>query len=178
MPETPNAASKSTTAVKASPAKPVTKPKVKAAEKPANVVTEPFAMPNMEVPEIMRDFAEKTINQTRDAYANMRNAAEEATDVLEDTIENARRNLLDFNLKGIELAKTNSDAFFELSKKLMSAKSLSEVVELNSTFSRERYEALSEQTKNMQGFVTDMTSEAMQPMKDAFEKSMKFFKAA
>ena len=39
-----------------------------------------FSLPNFEVPEIFRSFAEQGLTQTREAYARMKSAAEEATD--------------------------------------------------------------------------------------------------
>ena len=50
-----------------------------------------FDMPNIEVPEMVREFAEKSVLQAKDAYARFKSAAEETTDVLEDTYTSATK---------------------------------------------------------------------------------------
>src|SRR5689334_17035402 len=44
-----------------------------------------FEMPKLEVPAAFREFAEKGASQAKETYEKMKAAAEEATDVLEDT---------------------------------------------------------------------------------------------
>jgi hypothetical protein len=44
-----------------------------------------FEMPKFEVPPVFREFAEKGIAQAKENYEKCKSAAEQATDVLEDT---------------------------------------------------------------------------------------------
>ena len=55
-------------------------------------VTELFPMTTADMPEAFRDMAEKSVAQARDNYAKAKAAAEEATDVLEESFETARAN--------------------------------------------------------------------------------------
>src|SRR5215468_3180328 len=50
-----------------------------------------FEMPHMEVPAAFRELAEKSVSQAKDTYERMKSAAEEATDVLEDTYATATK---------------------------------------------------------------------------------------
>ncbi|MFZ3251110.1 MAG: phasin family protein, partial [Pseudolabrys sp.] len=91
-----------------------------------------FEMPKFEVPTAFREFAEKGIAQAKENYEKVKSAAEQATDVLEDTYSTASKGCTSYGLKLIETTRTNSDATFDLVSELMTAKSYSEVVELSS----------------------------------------------
>ncbi|MEP0232879.1 phasin [Roseibium sp.] len=139
---------------------------------------EAFAMPQMEVPAVFREATEKGIEQARDAYAKVKTAAEDATDVMEDTFETSRQGAVEFNHKAVDAAKANTDAAFTFIKDVMAAKTLAEAIELQSTFARQQFDTLSSQAKDMQEFATKLSSDVTAPVKDAFEKSFKDIKAA
>ena len=141
-------------------------------------VTELFPMNTADVPEAFRDFAEKGVAQAREGYAKMKAAAEEATDMLEESLETARANTLDLTTTSMDAAKANIDAGFAFMKDLMAVKTLSEAIELQTAFARERFDASSAQAKDMQAKLTKMTEEASKPMKDAMAKSMDAIKVA
>lgn len=143
-----------------------------------NNVTELFPINTAEMPEAFRDMAEKSVAQARDGYAKMKAAAEDATDVLEEGIETARANTMDLSTDALDAAKANIDAGFAFMKDFMAVKSVSEAVELQSAFARDRFDASTAQAKDMQAKVTKMTEEAAKPVKDAVAKNMEAFKAA
>ena len=157
------------------PAKPAAK---KASE---TFAAEPFAMPampNVEVPAAVREMAEKSVAQAKDAYEKMKSAAEEATDVLEDTYETTRKGVVTFNMKAIDAVKANSDATFAFARDMLAVKSLSEAIELQTAFTRKSFEAMSAQAKEFQELATKIATESGAPMKDAFQKAGKDFQKA
>lgn len=139
---------------------------------------EAFSMPKMEMPTAVREATEKTIEQARAAYAKAKTAAEDATDLLEDTFETSRAGVVEFNHKAVDAAKVNSDATFSFMKDLMAAKTLAEVVELQSTFARQQFDTFSTQAKDMQEFATKLGTDVTAPVKEAMEKSFKDMKVA
>ncbi|MTI43320.1 phasin [Roseibium hamelinense] len=139
---------------------------------------EAFAMPKMEVPAAFREATEKSIEQAREAYAKVKNAAEDATDLMEDTFETSRQGLVEFNHKAVDAARSNADATFAFMKDIMAVKTLAEAIELQSSFTRQQFDALSTQTKDMQEFATKLGTDVTAPMKEAMEKSFKDIKAA
>lgn len=141
-------------------------------------VTELFPMSTADVPEAFRDMAEKSVAQARDGYAKMKAAAEDATDMLEEGFETARTNSMTLSTTSLDAMKSNVDASFAFLKDFMKVKSVSEAVELQTAFARERFDATTAQAKDMQTTVTKMTEDATKPMKDAVAKSMDAFKAA
>lgn len=156
------------------PAPKTTRPKLAATPFPA----EPFAMPTLEVPQIFREFAEKGVAQAKGNYEKMKSAAEEATDMLEDTFETTRKGALDLHMKALDTAKTNTDAAFSFARDILSAKSLAEAIELQTAFARKQFEALSTQAKEFHELASKFASESGAPMKEAFTKVVKDYKTA
>src|SRR6266446_3816965 len=108
-----------------------------------------FEMPRMEIPAAFREIAEKSVSQAKETYERMKSAAEEATDVLEDTYATATKGASDYGLKVIEAARENTNAAFDYATQLMTVKSLSEVVELSTSHARKQFEALTAQSKEL-----------------------------
>src|ERR1700756_5894369 len=111
---------KAATAPKAKTSKPVTG----AFEMPKFEMPK-FEIPKVEMPAAFREFAERGVAQAKDTYEKMKAAAEEATDVLEDTYAAATKGASDYGLKVIEVARANTNAAFDFAGQLMTVKSLS-----------------------------------------------------
>lgn len=157
------------------PAKPATA-KPQAAANPFEAFNMP--MPAVEMPTAFREFAEKSLAQARDGYSKMKVAAEEATDLVEDTYETARDSVLTIGVKALDAAKANSDASFALAKDLFAAKTFAEVIELQSTFARKQFDALGVQFKELQELTQKFVTDAAKPVTAQVEKTFKDVKAA
>lgn len=132
-----------------------------------------FDLPRMEVPAAFREIAERSVAQARDGYERMKAVAENTTDVLEDTYATATKGATSYTLKAIEAARTNTNAAFDFASELLTAKSLSEAVELTSTHVRERFEALVEQTKQLTAIAQKVAVETSEPLKTGVNKAFK-----
>ena len=137
-----------------------------------------FSFPNFEVPEMVRSLTETGLNQTREAYARIKTAAEEATDILEDSMETTRESAREVQLKALDMAKANADATFDLFRKLLSTTSVADAVQLQTAFVRERFEALVDYSKDVQATVTKAGTEAAKPAKAMLDKALNYSKAA
>jgi phasin len=137
-----------------------------------------FPTPSFEVPAAFREFAEKSVSQARDAYARMKSASEDATGLVETTFENAREGAYAFGVKALDAAKTNSDASFALARDMFGAKTLSEVIELQSTFARKQFETVTAQFKELQELGQTYVASATKPVADKVEKTFKELKVA
>jgi len=135
-----------------------------------------FELPKMEVPAAFRELAEKSVSQAKETYERMKSAAEEATDVLEDTYATATKGVSDYGLKIIEAARQNTNAAFDYATQLMTVKSLSEVVELSTAHTRKQFEAVTAQSKELAAIAQKVATETAEPMKESF--SNVFSKAA
>jgi phasin len=129
-----------------------------------------FDMPKVEVPEIVRDFAEKSVQQAKDAYAKFKSAAEETTDMLEDTYTSATKGATEFNLKALETLRLNVNSAFDYTRELFATKSLAEAVELSSSHVRKQFEVLSTQAKDLTAIAQKVATEAAEPIKAGVSK--------
>ncbi|MCB1487690.1 MAG: phasin [Bauldia sp.] len=134
--------------------------------------------PSFDVPAAARDFAEKGIAQAREAYAKMKSSAEEASDLVEDTYETAREGAFTLGTKALDLAKANSDATFAFAKDLFGAKTLAEVIELQTAFARQQFDATSAQFKDFQEAAQKLFTDTTKPVTEHVEKTFKDLKVA
>ena len=134
-----------------------------------------FEMPNVEVPAAFRELAEKGIAQAKDNYEKIKSAAEQATDVLEDTYATACKGASAYGLKLIETARTNSNAAFDLYGELLSAKSYSEVVEKTTAYMRTQFDTATAQAKELAEHAQKVVTETAEPIKESISS---FSKAA
>lgn len=128
---------------------------------------------NMEVPTMVRDMAEQAVSQTKDGYAKVKAAAEESIDVVEETLETVRETALEVQHRAMDNAKANTDAAYDFFKDLFSVKSVSEAVELQTSFARQQFEMMSTQSKDLSTLTGKAVTETFNPAKQAAEKVMK-----
>jgi phasin len=156
----------------------LSKSRSKAAAQPAAFEMPKFELPNfeipkMEIPAAFREIAEKSVSQAKETYEKMKSAAEEATDVLEDTYAAATKGASDYGLKVIEAARANTNAAFDFASQLMTVKSLSEMVELSTAHTRKQFEALTAQSKELAAIAQKVATDSAEPVKESFGKVFK-----
>jgi phasin len=132
-----------------------------------------FEMPTMEIPAAFREFAEKSVSQAKETYERMKSAAEEATDVLEDTYATATKGAAEYSLKWIEAARENTNAQFDFACKCVTVKSPSEMIELTTAHARKQFEALTAQSKELAALAQKVASETAEPVKESVTKAFK-----
>src|SRR5437763_1997785 len=130
-----------------------------------------FDIPSLEIPAAFRELAEKSVSQAKVTYERMKSAAEEATDLLEDTYATASRGAADCGLKMIEAARTNTNAAFDFASEFITVKSLSEAVELSTAHARKQFDAVSAQVQELANLAQKVTTETAEPVKESFSKA-------
>lgn len=126
----------------------------------------------------LRAFAEKGVEQSKEAYAKIRTGAEATQKALETSFEHAKTAGHELSLKSIAAARANAEAGFSHLEALVAAKSLSEVIELQTAFLRHAVEAAVEQAKDFQTTSTKAAEDVSKPFKEVFENSVKELKVA
>ena len=126
----------------------------------------------------MRAFAEKSVEQSKEAYAKLKTGAEDAQKAIETTFETAKSISGDLSLKTISAFRSNAEAGFAHLEALVGAKTLAEFVELQTSFLRKRVEIGVEQAKDFQAAASKATEQVTAPMKTVFEKAVKELKVA
>lgn len=128
--------------------------------------------------ESFRDFAEKGAAQSKEAYAKMKEAAEDATKTVEATLESAQAGSVELGLKAIDALRTNAENSLSHMEALLGVKSVSELFELQTAFLRKQAEVAVEQAKTLQETSKKVAEKVSAPGKSAAEKAMKSFKTA
>ena len=130
----------------------------------------------MEVPAEFVEVTYKGIAHARDAYAKAKVASEEAADLLETTYAAVAKGATDYNLKLIEIARTNTRAAFDYAHELLGVRSPSEFFELSTAHMRKQFDIASAQNKELCALAQEVATEAAEPIKTGVSKA--FNKAA
>ncbi|HEV7253747.1 MAG TPA: phasin [Mesorhizobium sp.] len=125
-----------------------------------------------------RVFTEKGLEQSKEVYSRMKHGAEWAQKSMETTVETTRAASGELSLKAIAAMRSNVDAGFSHLEALVSAKTLSEVMELQGRFVRARFEAMLAQGKDMQSAASKAAEDMSRPVKDGFESALRELKVA
>lgn len=147
----------------------------------SNKTADVFSIPSFDpakVTDSLREFAEKGAAQSKDAYAKMKTAAEDASKTVEATLQSAQNGSMELGLKAIDALRTNAELSLTHLESLMGVKSLAELVELQTAFFRKQAEVTVEQAKAMQETVKKVAETVVKPGKEAAEKAMSSFKAS
>ncbi|MEP9377783.1 phasin [Aquabacter sp. CN5-332] len=131
------------------------------------------AFSNFEVPAPFRDMAEKSVQQARGNYEKFKAAAEQTTDMIEDSCSTAAKGVAEYNVKSLEILRSNMNSAFDFFASVLSAKSAAEAVELSSTHLRSQYENLQAQAKELSGLAQKIATESSEPIKAAAEKTFR-----
>jgi phasin len=132
-----------------------------------------FDLPKMDVPEGMREFAEKSVAQTREVYEKAKATAEEATRVLEEANRACAKALAEYNRTALEASRTNLNAAFDWALALAKATSFNEVVEVSTAHMRTRFEAMGEQSKELAALAQKAANDTAEPIKSGLTEAFK-----
>lgn len=132
---------------------------MKKAARTVKVEEQKFEAAAAQFPEFFRELAEKSVEQAKENYARMRNAAEGATDMVEDSYLTAARGATEFNLKAVEALRANVNSSFDYARELLAAKSLAEALELSAVHMRQQFETLSDQAKEFSALARKVATE-------------------
>src|SRR5947209_12172904 len=127
-----------------------------------------FEMPKMEIPAAFREFAEKGVAQTKDAYEKFKTVAEENTTMLETVYTTASKGSTEYGLKVLEVARANTGAMFDYVEALFGVKSPSEFVELSTKHARGHCETLNGHGKDMVDGAPRGASEATAQLESSY----------
>ena len=77
------------------------------------------------------------------------------------------------NAKTFEALRVNADANFDFLKSVFAAKSLSDVIALQTEFARKQVETMTSQTKDIGALTQKAMADAVEPIKEQVAKSFK-----
>ena len=134
--------------------------------------TDPFSSSVIpfQVPEQVREFAEKGVTQARASYAKLKDAAEAHNGTVQAVVTTATKGATDFSSKLLDIVKTNTNAGFDFAQELVAVKSPSAALELWTSFARKQVETFTGQTKELAELSQKIASETAEPIKAGASK--------
>lgn len=122
----------------------------------------------------IREIAEKSVQQAKDGYAKLKVVAEEASDTLEAAYATATKGYKELTLKSVDAARSNVNAHFDFLHALIGAKSVSQAVELQSSYARQQFEVVSGQLKELSALAQKAAQDGAKPLKDLAANGLRY----
>lgn len=102
-----------------------------------------------EVPEQMRDMAEKSVDQARKAFDEFMSVTQKAVAQAEESATAVQSGAGDMQRKSLSYAEEHIDAAFNFARSLVKATDMEQVVALQQDFMRKQMETLGEQSREL-----------------------------
>jgi phasin len=118
-----------------------------------------------QVPEAMRDLAERNIAQLRETYERSKDALEGVLQSWERSFDATNQGAVALNRKIIDIAQRNINSGFDLAKGLAGAKNLAEAMELQADYWRKQLDMLAAQAEEVRTLTAQVAADATKPMK-------------
>jgi phasin len=131
------------------------------------------AEPVAEIQQSFRNALEKGVIEQRAAFAKAKTAADETVSAFDASFAAAKDGALAFNAKAFEAMCRNADANFDFFKALFAAKSLPDLVTLQTEFARKQAETIASQTKDFGALTQKAIADAVEPIKEQVAKSFR-----
>ena len=107
-----------------------------------------MATQGFEVPTEFRDFADKSVDQARNAFGNLLSSAVKTSEQLKNTTSTVQSTLHAAVLKSLDHVHTNANATFDYAQKITRSKDLKEAFEIQSEFVKSQFATLQAQAKD------------------------------
>ena len=123
-----------------------------------------------EVPQAMRDLAERNIAQMRETYERSKDALEGVVQSWERSFDATNQGAVALNRKIIDIAQRNINSGFDLAKGLAGAKNLAEAMELQADYWRKQLDTVAAQAEEVRTLSAQVAAEATEPMKRSMDE--------
>jgi len=112
-----------------------------------------------EIPQEMREFAEKSVEQARKAFDGFVGAAHRTVSGIEGSAGTVQTSTQDVGRKAIAFAETNVAASFAYAQRLVQARDVAEVMQIQSEFLRDQMKTMTEQARELGTSLTPRTTD-------------------
>jgi phasin len=116
-----------------------------------------------EIPQEMRAFAEKSVEQARQAFESFLSTAHQTINAFGDQAETTRQGAKDIGQQVMAFAERNITSSFEFAQHLVRARDVNEMVKLQSDYITAQIKTLSEQAKELGETTAKLAREATKP---------------
>lgn len=118
-----------------------------------------------------RATAENGAAQAKEGFEKMQAATADATQLIKSSCSTAMQGAQDYQAKIMEFANSNTKAAFDFAQKMAAVKSPTEFFELSTNHSREQFETLTGQAKELATLAQKVTMATVEPLKTGAAKA-------
>ena len=104
---------------------------------------------HFEIPEQMREVADKSVSQARQAFEQFLDATQRAMANAESTAKTAGEGAVDLSRQSLAFVEDNIAASFDLAQRLVQARTVQEIAALQQEFVRRQMKTLTEQGQQL-----------------------------
>ena len=115
---------------------------------------------SFEIPAEMRAFAEKSVEQAKQAFDTFISAAQQAVNAAENQVASARTGAKEAGELAMRFAERNVAYSFEFAQRLLHAKDFKEVTALQAEYVKSQMAALTDQAKELSKQASKMAGKA------------------
>lgn len=112
-----------------------------------------------EIPDTMRDMAERNVEQARDAYHQMMEMTRQAQQAVTQSGETATTGAADIQRKAVEYAEANMNASFDFAAQIARVSDMQNAFKMQQEFAQSQMQTITQQTQEL----TRMMGEIARP---------------
>jgi phasin len=117
-------------------------------------------IPQMEIPEAVRQMAERNVEQSRSAYTQFLEMARRAQEVVAKSSGAMTQSALDIQTKALRFAEQNMDAGFSLASELSRARDMKEYMEIQSKHAQRQMQTYANQAQELGRLLAEAAQKA------------------
>jgi phasin len=116
--------------------------------------------PQMEIPDAVRQAAERNVEQSRTAYTQFMNMAKQAQDLVTKSSGTMTETSLQIQNRAMKFAEENVNAGFAFAADLAKAKDVKEFMEIQTKHAQNQMQAYTKQAQELGRLMTDAAQKA------------------
>lgn len=117
-------------------------------------------MPPMEIPEPVRQMAERNVEQSRSAYMQFVDMAKRAQEMVAKSSGTVTQTAMDIQTKALRFAEQNVEAGFSLASELARARDMKEYMEIQTKHAQRQMQAYANQAQELGRLMTEAAQKA------------------
>lgn len=119
-----------------------------------------FDKPAMEIPQAVRELAERNVEQARTAYSQFLEMARQAQTMVQKSQGVMAASALEIQGKALKYAEQNINDGFNFAAELARARDLKEYIELQTRYAQKQMQAYAEQAQDLSRMMTEAAQKA------------------
>jgi phasin len=119
-----------------------------------------YEAPQLEIPEAVREIAERNVEQARSAYTQFMDMTRQAQDLVTKSQGAMAASALDIQARAMRFAEQNIDQSFRFASDLARARDLKEYVEVQTKYAQTQMQAYATQAQELGRMLADAAAKA------------------